>query len=174
MILYNCSKGKSIQKLFHRVKKKYVVFEKSIDNPEGKWLGGKRMNIRELEISKEMYQDAKRVENVWTLSEKNEYFDDIWVQDDKIFRSKYGNDFDTLEIINEYERRDNNTDRRNENTKNVYKITYIDDTTREYKFFSCGYNKENKLLIIDDIKSYYTDKIKKVECIEYNNNINYQ
>lgn len=132
------------------------------------------MNIKELEISKEMYNDAKRVENVWKLSEKNEYFDDIWTLKDKVFKLKYGDDFDTLEIINEYERREYNTDKRNDNTKNVYKITYIDDTTREYEFFSCGYNKENKLLIIDDTKSYYTDKIKKVECIEYNNNINYQ
>lgn len=64
------------------------------------------MNIRELEITKEMYNDAKRVENVWKLSEENEYYDDIWVQDDKVFRLKYGNDFDTHEIVNEYERRE--------------------------------------------------------------------
>lgn len=132
------------------------------------------MNIKELEITKEMYNDAKRVENVWKLSEENEYFDDIWVQDDKVFRLKYGDDFDTLEIINEYERRETNTDRRSEETKNVYKITYIDDTTREYKFFMCEYNTEEKLLIIDDNKSNYTDKIKNVECIEYNNNMKYQ
>lgn len=132
------------------------------------------MNIKELEITKEMYNDAKRVENVWKLSEENEYFDDIWIQDDKVFRLKYGDDFDTLEIINEYERRETNTDRRSEETKNVYKITYIDDTTREYKFFMCEYNTEEKLLIIDDNKSNYTDKIKKVECIEYNNNMKYQ
>lgn len=66
----------------------------------------KKMDIRKFEITKEMYNDAKRVENVWKLSEENEYYDDIWVQDDKVFRLKYGNDFDTHEIVSEYERRE--------------------------------------------------------------------
>lgn len=132
------------------------------------------MNIRELEITKEMYNDAKRVENAWELSEKNEYFIDLWCLNDGTFKRKYGNVFEPSEIINEYERREYNTDRRKEFSKNVYEITYIGDTTREYRFFSCGYNAEEKLLIIDDEKKYYTDKIKKVECIEYNNNLNYQ
>lgn len=132
------------------------------------------MNIKELEITPKMYGDAKRVENLWMLSEKNEYYDDLWVFNDKLFRKKYGNDFDTLEIIKEYERREMNTDRREECTKNVYEITYIGDTTREWKFFECEYNAEEKLLMVDGVKSFYADKIKKVECIEYNNNLKYQ
>lgn len=139
------------------------------------------MNIKELEITPKMYNEAKRVENLWKLSEKNEYFDDLWKKADEKFQRMYNDDFDTLEIVNEYERRECNTDRLLSKNKNVYEITYIGDTTREFKFFACSFDEENKELYMlkDNIYNpfpsvLYAPKIKKVECIERNNNLDFQ
>lgn len=140
------------------------------------------MDIRELEITKEMYLDAKKVERVWEMSERNEYFDDIWTKKDRDFRKKYGDYFDTWEIVKEYERRETNTDRLLTENQNVYRFTYLGDTTREFKFFSCSLDKENKKLYtlanniygnpIPDVLD--ASHIKNIECIERNNNLDYQ
>jgi len=58
-----------------------------------------------LKINKEMYENAKRVENLWKLSEENEYYSDIWCFNDAMFRKKYGN-VDTLEVIKAYEKKE--------------------------------------------------------------------
>lgn len=139
------------------------------------------MDIKELEITKEMYLEAKKVETIWEVSERNEYFD-IWTKKDRDFRKKYGDHFDTWEIVKEYERRETNTDRLLTKNQNVYRFTYLNGTTREFKFFSCYLDKENGKLYtlanniygnpIPDV--FDVTKIKNVECIERNNNLDYQ
>lgn len=140
------------------------------------------MYTEELEITKEMYLEAKKVEKMWEMSEKNEYFNDIWTKKDRDFRKKYGKYLDTWEIVNEYERREANTDRLLTEYQNVYRFTYLGDTTREFKFFSCYLDKENgKLYTLannihgNPVPSVLNTKhIKNVQCIKRNNNLDYQ
>jgi hypothetical protein len=140
------------------------------------------MNVRELEITPKMYCDAKKVENLWVLSEKNEQLDTLWKEERKKFHKIYGYDFEALDITIEYERRERNTDKLLSENKNVYEITYIGDTSREFKFFACSFDKENKELYVLKDNIYgnafpavmYAPKIKKVECIERNNNLDFQ
>ena len=140
------------------------------------------MDIKELEITKEMYLDAKKVETIWEMSERNEYFDDIWTKKDRDFRKKYGDYFETWEIVKEYERREANTGRLLAEHQNVYRFTYLGDITREFKFFSCYLDKENKKLytLANNIYGnpipniFNVTHIKKIECIERNNNLDYQ
>lgn len=140
------------------------------------------MDIRELDITKEMYLGAKKVEVAWEMSEQNEYFDDIYTKKDKDFRKKYGDYFNTWEIVQEYERRETNTDKLLSKNQNVYEITYTGDTTKEFKFFSCDYDKISKKLYMlrsDIYGNVYpavidAKNIKKVDCIIRNNNLDYQ
>lgn len=61
---------------------------------------------------------------------------------------------------------------------NVYRITHVRGTTRNFKFLSCRLDKKNeKMYVISNsvcgkpILDIYSAKyIKKVECIERNNN----
>ena len=140
------------------------------------------MNIKELEITKEMYLEAKKVEKIWEMAERNVYFDNIWVKKDKDFIKKYGDSFTTWEIVKEYERRERNTDRLLTKHQNVYRITHARGTTRDFKFFSCYLDKKNKKLytLTNNIYGNPTPDIfdasyiKNVECIERNNNLDYQ
>jgi hypothetical protein len=140
------------------------------------------MSLQGLEITPKMYCDAKKVENLWVLSEKNEQLDTLWKEERKKFHKIYGDDVEALDITVEYERRERNTDRLLSENKNVYEITYIGDTSREFKFFACSFDKEKKELYVlkDNIygNTYpavlYAPKIKKVECIERNNNLDFQ
>jgi len=74
------------------------------------------MKIKDLEITKEMYERALEVENAWKDLRKvdkdnNASLKDIklaemkWIRLDNAFQNEVNSDFTTLEIINEYQRR---------------------------------------------------------------------
>lgn len=70
------------------------------------------MNIKDLEITKEMYERALEVENAWKatskFSSRSKEFKELnnkWVKLDNAFQDEVNSDFDTSEIIREYQRR---------------------------------------------------------------------
>lgn len=69
-------------------------------------------NIKDLEITREMYERALEVENVWKEASKfnsrSKEFKELnnkWAKLDNAFQDEVNNDFDTSEIIREYQRR---------------------------------------------------------------------
>ena len=72
----------------------------------------KKNNIKELEITKEMYNRAKEVENLFQKTknmdcrtEKFKKLNNKWIKLDDKFQEEISDEFDSLEIVNEYERR---------------------------------------------------------------------
>ena len=72
----------------------------------------KKNNIKELEITKEMYKRAKEVENLFQKTKnmdcRTEEFKKLnnkWIKLDDKFQEEISDEFGTLEIVNEYERR---------------------------------------------------------------------
>lgn len=73
----------------------------------------KQMNIRDAEITKEMYNAAKKIEKMYHLKDKFEVkseefkkYNKEWIKADEEFQKNFSDEFDTLEIVNEYERRE--------------------------------------------------------------------
>lgn len=76
----------------------------------------KTMNIKDLEITKEMYERALEVENVWKEASKfnsrSKEFKELnnkWIKLDDAFQDEVNSDFGTFEIIREYQRRKEQT-----------------------------------------------------------------
>lgn len=74
-----------------------------------------RMDIKELKITKKMYNRAKEVENLFKItkkldcrSEKFKKLNNKWIELDEKFEEEVSDEFGTLEIVNEYERREKN------------------------------------------------------------------
>ena len=72
----------------------------------------KKNNIKELEITKEMYNRAKEVENLFQKTknmdcrtEKFKKLNNKWIKLEDKFEEEISDEFGTLEIVNEYERR---------------------------------------------------------------------
>lgn len=72
----------------------------------------KTMNIKDLEITKEMYERALEVENIWkaasnfpSRSKEFKELNNKWAKLDNAFQDEVNSDFDTSEIIREYQRR---------------------------------------------------------------------
>lgn len=74
------------------------------------------MKIKDLEITKEMYERALEVENAWLdleatenriidLQKKVKTLNNKWISLDNAFHDEVNSDFDTSEIIREYQRR---------------------------------------------------------------------
>ena len=151
----------------------------------------RKANIKELVITEEMYKRAKEVEN---LSRKTKNMDcrteefrklnNKWIKLDDKFQEEISDEFDSLEIVNEYERRKRNSDRMLSPDVNTYRFTYKNGAVRDYKFYSCIKDKNrNKYYVLRNIccghgailpDTISSDNIEKVECIERNNNIDYK
>ena len=140
------------------------------------------MNIKELEITKGMYNEAKKIENLYNTVHFLDCETEEWRKADDKFQKDVCNEFNTLEIINEYERREANTDNLLSKNQNVYEFTYIGDVTKEFKFFACRLDKKNEKLYIFKNNIYGNPfpavidarNIKNVKCIERNNNFDFQ
>jgi Fe-S-cluster formation regulator IscX/YfhJ len=149
----------------------------------------KKLNIKELEITKEMYERAKEVEDIYKklkeLDCRTEEFkklrNKVIELEDK-FEEEISDEFLTLEIVNEYERREKNTQILLDSHKNTYRFTYNNDNVKEYKYFSCYKDdRKNEIMVL---KSYLSTNlfpavingknIKKIECVERNNNLDYR
>ena len=72
----------------------------------------KKNNIKEIEITKEMYKRAKEVEDLFQKTknmdcrtEKFKKLNNKWIKLDDKFQEEISDEFDSLEIVNEYERR---------------------------------------------------------------------
>lgn len=72
----------------------------------------KKNNIKEFEITKKMYNRAKEVENLFKKTkklncrtEKFRKLNNKWSKLEDKFAEEFTDEFDTLEIVNEYERR---------------------------------------------------------------------
>lgn len=74
------------------------------------------MNIKDLEITKEMYERALEAENAWLelkatemsiveLQKKLKALTSKWVKLDNAFQEEINSDFETSEIIKEYQKR---------------------------------------------------------------------
>lgn len=73
----------------------------------------KKLNIKEFEITREMYNRAKEVENLSQKTkklncrtEKFKKLNNKWIELEDKFAEEISDEFDTLEIVNEYERRE--------------------------------------------------------------------
>lgn len=73
-------------------------------------------NIKDLEITREMYERALEVENAWKaaseFSSRTKEFKELnneWIKLDNAFQDEVNSDFDTSEIIREYQRRKEQT-----------------------------------------------------------------
>lgn len=91
----------------------------------------KKLNIKEAEITREMYNRAKEIENIHKeLSELNcrtEKFKELnnkVIKLENKFEEEISDEFTTLEIVNEYERREKNTQTLLDSNKNIYRFTY--------------------------------------------------
>lgn len=76
----------------------------------------KTTNIKDLEITGEMYERALEVENAWKAASKfnsrTKEFNELnnkWVKLDNAFQDEVNSDFGTSEIIREYQRRKEQT-----------------------------------------------------------------
>lgn len=98
------------------------------------------MNIKDLEITREMYERALEVENAWKELKKAEETTDCinkdlekltkkWIRLDNAFQDEVNSDFDTEEIVREYERR----------KKGKNKITYY-VVNEDSEIWSTGFN----------------------------------
>ena len=72
----------------------------------------KKNNIKEIEITKEMYKRAKEVEDLFQKTknmncrtEKFKKLNNKWIKLEDKFEEEVSDEFGTLEIVNEYERR---------------------------------------------------------------------
>lgn len=137
-------------------------------------------NIKELKITKELYSKALKT-NCMLLSEDEKEMNRGYKLS-KDFRAKHR--FDIFDVIMEYQRRENNTNKPlndlQEQDKNVYHITFKDGKILEMKVkcVGCVYNEKiNQVLAIDyDLKYSVLETdafigVKTIECIERNNNI---
>ena len=81
----------------------------------------KKTNISELKITSGMYERALEVEQAWNeLKQAEDTMIDIkknlrtlsnrWVELDNAFQNEVNSDFDTFEIVREYERREGGED----------------------------------------------------------------
>lgn len=170
MILYTCKENKENTK------------EKEI-------LKMKKLNIKELEITKEMYNRAKEIENIYKelreLNYRTKEFKELSNKVIKLenkFEEEFSDEFITLEIVNEYERREDNTQILLDSHKNTYRFTYNNGNVQEYKYFSCCKDdRKNEIMVL---KSYLSSNlfatvingknIKRIECVERNNNLDYK
>ena len=73
----------------------------------------KKNDIKELEITKEMYKRAKEVENLFQKTknmdcrtEKFKKLNNKWIKLEDKFEEEVSDEFSTLEIVNEYKRRE--------------------------------------------------------------------
>ena len=73
----------------------------------------KKNNIKELEITKEMYKRAKEVEDLFQKTknmdcrtEKFKKLNNKWIKLEDKFEEEISDEFGALEIVNEYERRE--------------------------------------------------------------------
>ena len=149
----------------------------------------KKLNIKELEITKEMYNRAKEVEDIHKkLNKLNCRTEEFKKLNNKVieledkFEEEISDEFLTLEIVNEYERREKNTQILLDSHKNTYRFTYNNGNVKEYKYFSCYKDdRKNEIMVL---KSYLSTNlfpavingknIKKIECVERNNNLDYR
>lgn len=133
----------------------------------------KKLNIKEAEITREMYNRAKEIENI------HKELNNKVIKLENKFEEEISDEFTTLEIVNEYERREKNTQTLLDSNKNIYRFTYNNGNVKEYNFFSCCKDDEKCEVMI--LKSYLSTNlfpavingknIKKIECIERNNNL---
>ena len=80
----------------------------------------KKINISELKITSEIYERALEVEQVWKELKKVENtminikkilrLLSRWVELDNAFKNEVNSDFDTSDIVREYERREGEKD----------------------------------------------------------------
>lgn len=133
-----------------------------------------RMNIKEFEITKGMYEEAKRIERMEDKLKKldcrTEDFKKLnheAIKASELFEEKFTDDFDTLEVVNEYERRERNKienqgDRKMEKSEKKF-IKKIVVVILEIKSKALGYTAE------DFDNSYAAEKFAE----EVSNEINF-
>lgn len=136
-------------------------------------------NIKELEITKELYNKALEI-NLMILSEDEEEMN-RGCKLSKDFNTKHR--FSIFDVIIEYQRREKNADKPlnelQEKDKNIYRITFVNGKILEMKVkcIGCAYNEEiNQVLTIDynlknsGIETDAFSSVETIECIERNNN----
>lgn len=152
--------------------------------------GGKKMNIKKLEITKEMYERAKEVEKaedeLYSLENPNDDNTPEYIKWETLYDS-FHEDYhlsktrlreETNDIIREYERREKNTRRLLDRDKNTYRFIYKNGNAREYEFFSCYKNNNTNEIFV--LKNYLIPAVingktvEKIECIKRNNNLDYK
>lgn len=137
-------------------------------------------NIKELEITKELYIKALEINSM--ILSTDEEINKKSYKLAKVFELKHH--YDIFNVIMEYNRREKNTDKQlnelQEQDKNIYRITFANGKILEMKLkcVGCVYNEEiNQVLAIDyDLKYSVLETdafsgVKTIECIERNNNI---
>lgn len=145
-------------------------------------------NIKELEITKEMYEKAKNIEDMIQKSKflrgskAGELFMHKIIDLSIGFATEFYCTFD--KVIQEYERREKNTSKPlkelQEQDKNVYHIICNSEDILEmkYKCFACRYIENTKQAMIINRNSdspiigvRVIRDVERVECVERNNNL---